>query len=64
MPITILHSSTGDAMITTGRQCIWQAIKLKKSTYNAVLLQPTMVRWMCGVKLMDRLPSKKLRERD
>jgi len=23
-----------------------------------------MVRWMCGVKLKDRLPSKELRERD
>ena len=22
-----------------------------------------MVRWMCGVKLKDRLPSKELRER-
>jgi len=22
-----------------------------------------MVRWMCGVKLKDRLPSKQLRER-
>jgi len=22
-----------------------------------------MVRWMCGIKLKDRLPSKKLRER-
>ena len=22
-----------------------------------------MVRWMCGVKLIDRLPSKELRER-
>jgi len=23
-----------------------------------------MVRWMCGVKLKDRFPSKELRERD
>ena len=33
---------------------------------NVVALQPTemrMVRWMCGVKLKDRLPSKELRER-
>ena len=33
---------------------------------NAVALQRAemrMVRWMCGVKLKDRLPSKKLRER-
>jgi len=34
---------------------------------NVVALQRTlmrMVRWMCGVKLKDRLPSKELRERD
>jgi len=33
---------------------------------NAVALQRAvmrMVRWMCGVKLKDRLPSKELRER-
>jgi len=33
---------------------------------NVVALQQAemrMVRWMCGVKLKDRLPSKKLRER-
>ena len=33
---------------------------------NVVALQRAelrMVRWMCGVKLKDRLPSKKLRER-
>jgi len=33
---------------------------------NAVALQQAemrMVRWMCGVKLKDRLPSKDLRER-
>ena len=23
-----------------------------------------MVRWMCGIKLKDRLPSKELRERE
>jgi len=30
-----------------------------------VALQPAemrMVRWMCGIKLKDRLPSKELRE--
>jgi len=34
---------------------------------NVVALQRAetrMVRWMCGVKLKDRLPSKELRERD
>ena len=34
---------------------------------NVVALQRTemrMVRWMCGVKLKDRLPSKELRESD
>ena len=34
---------------------------------NVVALQRAemrMVRWMCGVKLKDRLPSKQLRERD
>jgi len=33
---------------------------------NEVALQQTemiMVRWMCGVKLQDRVPSKGLRER-
>ena len=33
---------------------------------NVVALQRAemrMVRWMCGVKLIDRLPSKELRER-
>ena len=33
---------------------------------NVVALQReemSMVRWMCGVKLKDRLPSKELRER-
>jgi len=33
---------------------------------NMVALQRAemrMVRWMCGVKLEDRLPSKELRER-
>ena len=33
---------------------------------NLVELQPAemrMVRWMCGVKLKGRLPSKELRER-
>jgi len=33
---------------------------------NVVALQQaemTMVRWMCGVKLKDRLPSKELRHR-
>jgi len=33
---------------------------------NVVALQRAemrMVRWMCGVKLKDRLPSKELRER-
>ena len=33
---------------------------------NIVALQRAemrMVRWMCGVKLKDRLPSKELRER-
>ena len=27
------------------------------------LAEMRMVRWMCGVKLKDRLPSKELRER-
>ena len=33
---------------------------------NVVALQQAemrMVRWMCGIKLKDRLPSKELRER-
>jgi len=34
---------------------------------NVVALQRAemrMVRWMCGVKLKDKLPSKEVRERD
>jgi len=34
---------------------------------NEVALQRakmTMVRWMCGVKLKNRVPSKELRKRD
>jgi len=34
---------------------------------NVVALQRAemrMVRWMCGIKLKDRLPSKELRERE
>ena len=34
---------------------------------NEVALQQVeirMVRWMCGVKLKDRFPSRELRERD
>jgi len=34
---------------------------------NVVALQMAemrMVRWMCGVKLKERFPSKELRERD
>jgi len=28
-----------------------------------VVAEMRMVRWMCGIKLKDRLPSKELRER-
>ena len=34
---------------------------------NEVALQQAemrMVRWMCGIKLQDRVPSKEFRERD
>ena len=34
---------------------------------NVVTLQQAemrMVRWMCGIKLKDRFPSKELRERE
>ena len=40
------------------------AVAVRKE--NVVALQRAemrMVRWMCGVKLKDRLPSKELRER-
>ena len=41
-------------------------LSAKDRKENVVALQRAemrMVRWMCGVKLKDRLPSKELRER-
>ena len=40
--------------------------RLPERKKNEVALQRAemrMVRWMCGVKLQDRVPSKELRER-
>ena len=36
---------------------------LQQDGNNFCFLQIRMVRWMCGIKLKDRLPSKELRER-
>ena len=35
---------------------------LQQDGNNFCFLQIRMVRWMCGIKLKDRLPSKELRE--
>ena len=35
----------------------------KENVVALQLAEMRMVRWMCGVKLKDRLPSKELRER-
>jgi len=36
----------------------------KENVVGLQLAETKMVRWMCGIKLKDRLPSKELRERD
>ena len=47
----------------------WQVVKYNllraQFQYMSALqrAEMRMVRWMCGVKLKDRLPSKELRER-
>ena len=62
------------SLIMTGRlysSCMRSSMLHGSETWpvrkeNVVALQRAemrMVRWMCGVKLKDRLPSKKLRER-
>jgi len=35
----------------------------KESVVTLQRAEMRMVRWMCGIKLKDRLPSKELRER-
>ena len=37
--------------------------KAVKRSVSPAVTEMRMVRWMCGVKLKDRLPSKELRER-
>jgi len=36
----------------------------KKNEVSLQWADMRMVRWMCGVKLQDKIPSKELRERD
>ena len=65
-----LYSSCVRSTMLHGRGC--HAIKCSQQTdyqickeRNVVALQPAemrMVRWMCGVKLKNRHPSKELRE--
>ena len=63
------------SLIMTGRlysSCVRSSMLHGSETWpvrkeNVLALQRAeirMVRWMCGVKLKDRLPSKELRERD
>jgi len=62
------------SLIMTGRlysSCVRSSMLHGSETWparkeNVVALQQaemTMVRWMCGIKLKDRFPSKELRER-
>ena len=54
-------------LIRTGRlysSCVWETWPVRKE--NEVALQRAemkMVRWMCNIKVKDRVPSKELRER-
>jgi len=40
-----------------------EACPIRKENEVALQLDVRIVRWMCGVKLQDRVPSKGLRER-
>jgi len=40
----------------------WPVRKEKEVALHWVVMR--MVRWMCGVKLQDKVPNKGLRERD
>jgi len=65
--------SNKDILIVRGRlqSCVRSSILHRSETWpvkkeNKVALQQaemTMVRWMCGIKLRDRVPSKGLRQR-
>ena len=47
--------------------CVWLYAVWRVRKENEVALQWAkmgMVRWMCGIKLQDRVPSKGLRERE
>ena len=37
--------------------------KAVKRSVSPAVTEMRMVRWMCGIKLKDRLPSKELRQR-
>ena len=69
-----LLTNKGVSLIMRGRlnsSCVQSSMLHGSETWpvrkeNMVALQRAemrMVRWMCGVKLKDRLPSKELRER-
>jgi len=70
-----LLTNTDVSLIMRGRMyrsCVRSSMLHGSETWpvrkeNVVALQRAdmrMVRWMCGVKLKDRFPSKELRERD
>ena len=72
--LVLLLTNTGVSLIMRGRlysSCVRSSMLHGSETWpvrkeNVVTLQRAeirMVRWMCGVKLKDRLPSKELRER-
>jgi len=69
-----LHTNRDISLIRRGRlysSCVWSSMLHGSETWpvrkeNEVALQQTeirMVRWMCNVKVKDKVPSKELRER-
>ena len=54
---------TPDAAIQPGQFIIPRWSHSSSKYYFSIVQHMRMVRWMCGIKLKDRLPSKELRER-
>ena len=54
-------SAAGNSNHPMHANCCRHPVKQLQYQYN--IIRPHQVRWMCGVKLKERLPSKELRER-
>jgi len=54
-------SAAGNSNHPMHVNCCRHPVKQLQYQYN--IIRPHQVRWMCGVKLKERLPSKELRER-